>query len=463
VSSVNWQGCAWGGFDNGSVTSGTSITPQDFTATAANGSYHVSGTVGADPKYESVAMLGFNIAEPISGDAKQCVYKTPDPNAAGPPGTTMPSGPTGIAINWAQGKGSQFRIQIQGPDGSKQGDAGANARWCATIKDAGGPSFVKFTDFYTKCWYVGDTSGNSPGNKYNGEQIDAVVFLVPGTTVAQPFDFTINGFAPGNSAADAPGKVSTTCDPISGTLGGTGTTDIDFARAKVKGTDCNTYIIQNNNWGNPGGSDQTLSYSGNSFKVTANNGNGSSAPASFPSIFQGRNGQTQNHAFDTDGVDNMPIQVSKIQSVNTQFTWSGGSGGKDFNATYDVWFANSPPAAGSYNDAISGFVMVWFYKPPNHQPIGSKQATATISGKSFDVWVGPRGGSGSNSNAPVVSYVAQSQMGDWTFDMNLFIKDAASHGISNSWYLTDVFAGFEIWTGSDGVGVQASKVAISVK
>jgi len=63
-----------------------------------------------------------------------------------------------------------------------------------------------------------------------------------------------------------------------------------------------------------------------------------------------------------------------------------------------------------------------------------------------------------------VSYVAKdAPLQDLTFDMNLFIKDAISHGISNSWYLTDVFAGFEIWSGADGVGLQAKKVTIAVK
>jgi hypothetical protein len=50
-----------------------------------------------------------------------------------------------------------------------------------------------------------------------------------------------------------------------------------------------------------------------------------------------------------------------------------------------------------------------------------------------------------------------------SFDMNAFIKDAASDGISTSWYLTDVFAGFEIWNGGDGVGLEAKKVTIAVK
>ena len=102
--------------------------------------------------------------------------------------------------------------------------------------------------------------------------------------------------------------------------------------------------------------------------------------------------------------DNLPKQVSTIGSVQTKFTWSGGGG--NYNASYDVWFSANKPA-GRYNDGISGFVMVWLYKPGQNQPIGSVARTASIAGKTWDVWVGKRGGSGSNANAPVVSYVAQ--------------------------------------------------------
>jgi hypothetical protein len=50
-----------------------------------------------------------------------------------------------------------------------------------------------------------------------------------------------------------------------------------------------------------------------------------------------------------------------------------------------------------------------------------------------------------------------------TFDLNLFIKDAAASGIQSSWYLTDVFGGFEIWTGSDSAGLQCTGFTCVVK
>ncbi len=56
---------------------------------------------------------------------------------------------------------------------------------------------------------------------------------------------------------------------------------------------------------------------------------------------------------------------------------------------------------------------------------------------------------------------------DLSFDLKDFINDAVTNAsadmsagggitqaFSSSWYLTDVFAGFEIWNGSDAKGLQ---------
>jgi hypothetical protein len=406
---------------------------KDFTSQAGtSGPYRVAGSVHGN--YDSVALLGFNIAQPAS--SANCTYKPVTTGDPPMPAVTMPAGTTGIAVNFGKSIGSQFRIQIQGPNGAND----ANDRWCYNIPDAAGPSFAPFSSFNTKCW-------DGTGTAYNTSRpIAAVVFLVPGTTMSQPFDFTINGFAAGTSAADAPS--GGTVIPITGMLGGAGSTDLDFARVKVRASG-KDYIIQNNNWGNPGGSDQVISYRDNSFTVVSSSGTGSSAPASFPSIFIGNNGDTANGSFSTKGNDGLPKQVSSIGSVMTSMTVNRTTG--DMNVCYDVWFASQIPTS-RYDDALSGFVMVWFYDPPQHQPIGSAGQTVMINNRAFTRWVGPRGGSGANSNAPVVSYVANASFTSWTFDLKPFITDAQNHGINPSWYLTDVFGGAEIWRGSDGAG-----------
>jgi hypothetical protein len=370
----------------------------------------------------------------------------------GPPGVALTG--TGIAINFTKSTASTLRIQIQGPNGATD----PNDRWCFGIVPAAGPVFAPFAMFNTKCW-------DGTGTVYSGQPISAVSFLVPGTMGANtPFNYCINGFATGSSATDAPTWGTGGGGPLTGTIGGPGGMNLDFQRVKVaKGG--KSYIIQNNNWGNPNGSDQTLSYSDNSFNVTQSTGSGSQAPASFPSIFIGANGDVQNGTYSTRSDDHLPKQISAITSVISTFRHTATSG--QLNATYDIWFSDHAPTGARYDDAISGFVMLWLYDPPNFQPIGSAGATVEIpagSGKRWVRWVGPRGATGAtcegaqcSANRPVVSYVATATSGSFSGDLKPFFTDAAGFGIPASWYLTDVFGGFECWSGGDCVGKQVQE------
>ncbi len=436
---LSWHGCSWTGIDS-LAGSTTTITPQDFLTLPAGDSYCVAGTV--HPDYEAVSLLGFNLNEDPA-DAS-CAYNPATASEMGPPGVTL--GGSGIAINFTKSIASVLRVQIQGPAGATD----ENDRWCAAITDVQGPVFVPYSEFNTHCW-------DGSGNAYNNEPVSAVVFLVPGAENATQYDYCIHGFATGDSADDAP-EGGGGGGSLEGDIGGAGSEDLDYQRVKVK-VDGKSYIIQNNNWGNPGGTNQTIHYKDNSFTITQETGGepGGGAPASFPSIFIGANGDTQNGQFDTRADDNLPKVVSTISSIPTKFAVNRTSG--EYNATYDVWFAASAPAPGSYDDGISGFVMVWLYDPPSHQPIGSVQRTASIAGHTFDVWVGPRGG---GSSAPVVSYVSQTTLQSMDFDLLDFIKDAEQSGISSSWYLTDVFGGFEIWNGSGTNGLAVTEFSVAV-
>jgi hypothetical protein len=479
-TSGTWHGCAWTGVDNVTVAPNKStIMPMDFTALPVGSPYRVSGSVGQDPVgsdpvahpgYGGVALLGFNLNQSPSGAS--CIYDPTSTTKAGPPGITFPTGPTGIAVNFSKTGGTgTVRIQIQGQNGATD----PNNRWCYALTQVQGKDFAPFNRFFTQC-YFDDGMGNSVppnshGAAYAGQPISAIVFLVPGTNNANlPYDITVNGFALGTSAADAPD--GGTPGSLSGTIGGAdtaGSMNADFQRIKVSGgTPLHSYIIQNNNWGNPTGTNQTITYANNSFKVTSSTGNpGSNVPASFPSIYIGANGNIMGGSYSTRSDDGLPKKISAIQSVNTTFTYQHATAGnRNYNATYDVWFSSSIPTA-TYNDAISGFVMVWLFKPANNNPIGgspmlSNQTIPGVSGM-WNVYVGPRGGGGANSGAPVVSYVAASPLTTLTFDLKMFMVDAAKHGISADWYLTDVFAGFEIWSGSDATNLQVTNFTAVVQ
>jgi hypothetical protein len=63
----------------------------------------------------------------------------------------------------------------------------------------------------------------------------------------------------------------------------------------------------------------------------------------------------------------------------------------------------------------------------------------------------------------VISYVVPNgAIPDYSFDLNLFIRDAVQRGLLNqTMYLTDVFAGFEIWSG--GSGLRVNEFTINVQ
>jgi hypothetical protein len=448
----SWHGCSWTGKE---ATGATTITPADFVAKPPADAFCVSGSVGNS--YESVSLLGFNVNE---APPATCAFK-PAETTVQP--AVVPTG-TGIAVNFVKkGADTSFtlRVQIQGPNGATS----AADRWCATVVETQGKVFVPYTSFTPSCWEMTEAKRGTP---YAKQPISAVVFNVPGKMgTATPYDYCVNGFADGATAADAPDGPAVAGDQ-KGTVGVANVNpDGDFARAKVV-VEGKSYIIQNNNWGNPSGTDLILSYINNSFKITSGSGTGASAPASFPSIYIGNNGNTANGVYSTKSTDGLPVQISAIKSLPSTLRYSGSTG--SFNATYDIWFANSIPTT-EYKDGINGFVMIWLRDPSGKQPIGSVMASnVMVAGQPWNVWVGPRGdGPAGPNNAPVVSFVNPTEDSDSRaqsfkdVDLKAFFTAAASYGIGPNMYLTDVFGGFEIWSGGSGgnLAVDEFKAVVS--
>ena len=146
---------------------------------------------------------------------------------------------------------------------------------------------------------------------------------------------------------------------MAGTLGGPGATDLDFQRVKVtpggqRPPTGKQYVIQNNNWGTPSGTDQTIMYSGNTFTIMSTTGNvtGQGVPASFPSIYVGSNGDTQDKndppkgSYSTKPGDGLPKAISAIASANTTAAYNK-QGGTSTPPTTSGWPARRrrPPTA----------------------------------------------------------------------------------------------------------------------
>jgi hypothetical protein len=431
-----WNGYAF----TATAAAGTTITPATFDTLPTGEAFCVSGTVAADPAFGGVSLLGFNINQ-----AQQAAEGETEPAV----GTAVPTG-TGIAVRFTKTVASTLRIQIQGPTGETNEDD----RWCYEIPEATGTAFAPYAEFNTACW-------DGTGTNYAGQPLTAVLFSVPGDdTTPTPYGYCIDGFADGNSAADAPESI-TDAVLLSGTL----TTKFD--RRRVTGTDGKSYIVQNNAWNNASNDGaQVLQFTGNSFVVSQQSAGGvGDVPLGFPSIYVGRNGfRGANDSLTTSSDDGLPIQVSAINSIRTRFAHNASG---DANATYDVWFAAQPPA-GDYGTATGAFLMVWTYKPGNRNAIGGfgggQAMQATVDGRQWNLFVGGRAEAGDPGagNAQVISYVVPNgSIPDYSFDLNLFIQDAVQRNLLNpNLFLTDVFAGFEIWSGGSGLSVNAFTVDV---
>jgi hypothetical protein len=159
---------------------------------------------------------------------------------------------------------------------------------------------------------------------------------------------------------------------------------------------------------------------------------------------------------------NLPKAISALTTVPTSWTWSdngtiGDTTNNIYNATYDVWFSTAQAETGTTVPS-GGFLMVWYYKPPNAQPIGQiRYSAVTIPGVpgTWNVWIGL------NGTRPVTSYVATTPVMTLSYDLNLFIQDAVHNRTFNgapalqpTWWLSNIFIGFEIWKG--GVNLETT-------
>jgi hypothetical protein len=206
----------------------------------------------------------------------------------------------------------------------------------------------------------------------------------------------------------------------------------------------NRYVVQNNRWG--ASTTQCIDVTTNGFTITQaqHNNPTNGAPASYPSVFLGC------HYTNCSPGTNLPMQVGQISSATSSISYTYVSGAT-YNASYDIWLDPTPRTDGQNGTEI----MIWFNRQGSIQPIGSVVGSATIGGRTWEVW---RGNPGWN----VVSYVAPSPITSWNFSVLDFIADVRSRGvITNSWYLTSIQAGFEPWINGTGLAVTAFSAAVN--
>ena len=221
------------------------------------------------------------------------------------------------------------------------------------------------------------------------------------------------------------------------------------------------YFLQVNQWNSM--EPQIMAYGGDFFfKMTQQDASAptTGGPAGYPSMFIGANADhvTVN--------SNLPKQVGALTTVPTTWIWNDNGLMADeaaniWNSAYDVWFSTNPAGEPSAYAPSGGYLMVWLYDPKAAQPIGRVMYPAvTIDGVDgvWDVWVG------TNSGKPCISYVRTEPSHVLSTDLNFFIRDAVANRpstVSNDWYLSNVFIGFEIWKGSAGLETTSFCVTVN--
>ncbi|UJV38791.1 GH12 family glycosyl hydrolase domain-containing protein [Streptomyces sp. AMCC400023] len=199
------------------------------------------------------------------------------------------------------------------------------------------------------------------------------------------------------------------------------------------------YVVQNNRWGTS--QPQCVTTTDTGFRVTRADGSvpTDGAPKSYPSVFNGC------HYTNCSPGTGLPVQLSGISSAPSSISY-GYVGDAVYNASYDIWLDPTPRTDGVNRTEI----MIWFNKVGPVQPIGSPVGTATVGGRSWQVW------SGNNGTNDVLSFVAPSAIASWSFDVMDFVRQAVSRGLAqNNWYLTSVQAGFEPWQNGTGLTVNS--------
>ncbi|MEU1127263.1 cellulose binding domain-containing protein, partial [Streptomyces sp. NPDC005899] len=204
------------------------------------------------------------------------------------------------------------------------------------------------------------------------------------------------------------------------------------------------YVVQNNRWGTS--EQQCIDVTSGGFALTRADGSvpTNGAPKSYPSLFNGC------HYTNCSPGTKLPAKVSSISSAPTSITYSY-VGNAVYDAAYDIWLDPAPKTDGVNRTEI----MIWFNRVGPIQPVGSQVGTASVAGRSWEVWTGNNGGN------DVISFVAPSAITSWSFDVMDFVDQTVARGMAqSSWYLTSVQAGFEPWQNGAGLAVTSFSSAV---
>src|SRR3984885_12598807 len=209
------------------------------------------------------------------------------------------------------------------------------------------------------------------------------------------------------------------------------------------------YTVQNNEWNSS--APECVTTDGNADFTVANSSINLSggAPGGYPSIYKGC------HWGACTSNSGLPIPVSSMTPGEVTTSWSTTQTSGAYDVAYDIWYNQTPTTTGQPN---AEEMMIWINHNGGVEPAGSIVATnVSIGGYTYTVWEGRA------STWNVVSYVMNTgTTAVNNLDVDLLAADSVSRGyMTDSDYLIDLEAGFEMWQGGAGLATDSYSVTIN--
>jgi hypothetical protein len=208
------------------------------------------------------------------------------------------------------------------------------------------------------------------------------------------------------------------------------------------------YTVQNNEWNSS--ASECVTTDGNADFTVANSSINLSggAPGGYPSIYKGC------HWGACTSNSGLPIPVSSMTPGEVTTSWSTTQTSGAYDVAYDIWYNQTPTTSGQPN---AEEMMIWINHTGGVEPFGSVVASnVSIGGRTWTIWEGRM------SSWNVVSYVLNTGVTSVSnLDVDLLAADSVQRGyMTNSDYLIDLEAGFELWNG--GVGNATNSYSVNI-
>jgi cellulose 1,4-beta-cellobiosidase len=346
----------------------------------------------------------------------------------------------GLAPNsYAAGVANTAKQTLLATDQFPLGAAGGSTCTDTTAPSTPGALTVTGTTSSTATLSWTASSDNVAVTGYDVYRGSSLAGTVTGTTFTDTalspstaYSYTVKAHdAAGNQSAASAAVTATTA---AGTTTGTTTCDPQGTMS-INGGE---YTLQANEW-NSTAQQCVTATTGTAWSLSTANFNltTSGAPATYPSLYKGC------HWGACTTNSNLPIQVSKLGSATSSWSTVQPASGA-YDVAYDLWI-NSTPTTSGQPDGTE--IMIWLNSRGGVQPFGTKTATTTIDGRTYDVWTGQQ------TSWKIISYVLQPGATSVSnLNVKSLIDDSVARGSTNaSHYLIDAEAGFEVWQGGQGL------------